>query len=136
LNQIGLLLRRQIESLPRVIQLHHILERGRNPCHGSRFGIDGRVLNGPALVGLKVRRSRSDALDREGKSLSSMTFGAVAQLGEHLLCKQGVTGSIPVRSIGQLQPRQIKTLAGLRLVGSVIGGLDLRGVEYPWKLGR
>jgi hypothetical protein len=24
--------------------------------------------------------------------------GAVAQLGEHLLCKQGVTGSIPVRS--------------------------------------
>ena len=27
------------------------------------------------------------------------TLGAVAQLGEHLLCKQGVTGSIPVRSI-------------------------------------
>ena len=27
------------------------------------------------------------------------TFGAVAQLGEHLLCKQGVAGSIPVRSI-------------------------------------
>ncbi len=26
-------------------------------------------------------------------------FGAVAQLGEHLLCKQGVAGSIPVRSI-------------------------------------
>ena len=26
-------------------------------------------------------------------------WGAVAQLGEHLLCKQGVTGSIPVRSI-------------------------------------
>jgi hypothetical protein len=25
-------------------------------------------------------------------------FGAVAQLGEHLLCKQGVTGSIPVSS--------------------------------------
>ena len=24
--------------------------------------------------------------------------GAVAQLGEHLLCKQGVTGSIPVSS--------------------------------------
>jgi hypothetical protein len=28
-----------------------------------------------------------------------LTFrGAVAQLGEHLLCKQGVTGSIPVSS--------------------------------------
>jgi hypothetical protein len=25
--------------------------------------------------------------------------GGVAQLGEHLLCKQGVTGSIPVVSI-------------------------------------
>ena len=25
-------------------------------------------------------------------------IGAVAQLGEHLLCKQGVTGSIPVSS--------------------------------------
>jgi hypothetical protein len=25
-------------------------------------------------------------------------FGRVAQLGEHLLCKQGVTGSIPVTS--------------------------------------
>ena len=28
-----------------------------------------------------------------------VTSGAVAQLGEHLLCKQGVAGSIPVRSI-------------------------------------
>jgi hypothetical protein len=28
----------------------------------------------------------------------SRSFGAVAQLGEHLLCKQGVTGSIPVSS--------------------------------------
>jgi hypothetical protein len=33
--------------------------------------------------------------------LVSYTFGALAQLGEHLLCKQGVTGSIPVRSIRQ-----------------------------------
>ena len=31
----------------------------------------------------------------EGRILAS---GAVAQLGEHLLCKQGVAGSIPVRS--------------------------------------
>ena len=27
------------------------------------------------------------------------THGPVAQLGEHLLCKQGVSGSIPLRSI-------------------------------------
>ena len=36
-----------------------------------------------------------------GKSLSCKTFGAVAQLGEHLLCKQGVAGSIPVRSTSE-----------------------------------
>jgi hypothetical protein len=30
-------------------------------------------------------------------------FGRVAQLGEHLLCKQGVTGSIPVTSTNFLK---------------------------------
>ncbi len=30
-------------------------------------------------------------------------MGAVAQLGEHLLCKQGVTGSIPVRSMSRVR---------------------------------
>jgi hypothetical protein len=27
-----------------------------------------------------------------------LTYGALAQLGEHLLCKQGVIGSIPIGS--------------------------------------
>ena len=38
---------------------------------------------------------------RSGRCASfvAVRAGAVAQLGEHLLCKQGVTGSIPVRSI-------------------------------------
>ena len=31
--------------------------------------------------------------------LSSLSFGAVAQLGEHLVCNQGVVGSNPIRSI-------------------------------------
>jgi hypothetical protein len=36
---------------------------------------------------------------RGGKFCGRRIVGALAQLGEHLLCKQGVTGSIPVRSI-------------------------------------
>src|SRR6478735_8497948 len=36
-------------------------------------------------------------MDSQGHSFMTRC-GAVAQLGEHLLCKQGVTGSIPVRS--------------------------------------
>ena len=36
---------------------------------------------------------------RERALLLALTgLGGLAQLGEHLLCKQGVTGSIPVRS--------------------------------------
>ena len=31
-----------------------------------------------------------------------MIFGGVAQLGEHLLCKQGVIGSIPFTSTNTL----------------------------------
>ena len=31
-----------------------------------------------------------------------MIFGGVAQLGEHLLCKQGVIGSIPFTSTNNL----------------------------------
>jgi hypothetical protein len=34
-----------------------------------------------------------------GGPAAANNLGAVAQLGEHLLCKQGVTGSIPVRSM-------------------------------------
>jgi hypothetical protein len=33
-----------------------------------------------------------------GRDSCQTVHGAVAQLGEHLLCKQGVTGSIPVSS--------------------------------------
>jgi hypothetical protein len=40
------------------------------------------------------RASRRNAARRK----TDKRGGAVAQLGEHLLCKQGVTGSIPVSS--------------------------------------
>ncbi len=36
--------------------------------------------------------------------LARRTDGAVAQLGEHLLCKQGVVGSNPISSTNPLRP--------------------------------
>ena len=39
----------------------------------------------------------SSSLPRPTK-ITVVFLGALAQLGEHLLCKQGVTGSIPVSS--------------------------------------
>ncbi len=33
-----------------------------------------------------------------GKKRSALRRGGIAQLGEHLLCKQGVSGSIPLIS--------------------------------------
>ena len=45
----------------------------------------------------KVRSLRNfDSLfNFEGVETLSIKYGGVAQLGEHLLCKQGVIGSIP-----------------------------------------
>ena len=42
-------------------------------------------------------------------------FGALAQLGEHLLCKQGVIGSIPIGStkLQTLHTRDTSFLVGL-----------------------
>ena len=39
--------------------------------------------------------------------VSVPAHGAVAQLGEHLLCKQGVTGSIPVSSTSNREPNLV-----------------------------
>ena len=59
-------------------------------------------------------------------------FGAVAQLGEHLLCKQGVTGSIPVRSTCYLEALQRIPLWGFFLsrksvVSCVVSSRPLAG---------
>ena len=42
--------------------------------------------------------------------------GAVAQLGEHLLCKQGVVGSIPSGSTNAIITYRLRTRAASRLV--------------------
>ena|SRR6266571_6881853 len=46
----------------------------------------------------KARRVESLARARSVFCPASAENGAVAQLGEHLLCKQGVVGSIPISS--------------------------------------
>jgi hypothetical protein len=40
--------------------------------------------------------------------------GAVAQLGEHLLCKQGVVGSIPISSTSSVSPVVPETMPQYR----------------------
>ncbi len=42
-------------------------------------------------------------LSAGGCSLTLLVLGAIAQLGERLLCKQEVTGSIPVGSMTRTQ---------------------------------
>ena len=47
-------------------------------------------------------------------------IGGVAQLGEHLLCKQGVVGSIPVTSTNrarETKPKPVRLTSGLWPVG-------------------
>ena len=47
----------------------------------------------------KHKRTSSElARDREGPNRNSAEHGGVAHLGEHLPCKQGVRGSIPLIS--------------------------------------
>ncbi len=55
-------------------------------------------MSGPILHSSLHRRRHSRAPDCV-ILLQSLDFGAVAQLGEHRLCKPGVVGSSPIRSI-------------------------------------
>ena len=52
------------------------------------------------VFNIKVRRYGAFFLS---KRYSLDTFGGVAQLGEHLPCKQGVSGSIPLISTITIQ---------------------------------
>ena len=51
----------------------------------------------PKKSGKTVRHS-SYLFVGSGRRVRRRGTGALAQLGEHLLCKQGVIGSIPIRS--------------------------------------
>ena len=58
----------------------------------------------------KKRRSAGGSGARLGRSFC----GGVAQLGEHLLCKQGVIGSIPIVSISRVRHAVPMRLRGRR----------------------
>ena len=52
--------------------------------------------------------------------------GAVAQLGEHLLCKQGVVGSIPISSTIMPQHRRPRESAVVSIMDWIEISVDLR----------
>ncbi len=54
------------------------------------------------------RREIRESLDRRPKSRPAVVPGDVAQLGEHLLCTQGVAGSSPVISTSTLTTEQVR----------------------------
>ena len=49
--------------------------------------------------------------------------GAVAQLGEHLLCKQGVSGSIPLSSTKRIGVEALRFLSFVRKKGLHLGDM-------------
>jgi hypothetical protein len=60
------------------------------------------------------------------KATPTFSKGAVAQLGEHLLCKQGVVGSIPISSTRVSVP-----LRGFRNIAAVLSSNGPRGFAVP-----
>ena len=61
---------------------------------------------------------------------SAFRTGAVAQLGEHLLCKQGVVGSIPISSTNTPQHRRPRESAVIS-IGVIEISVDLRDQSVP-----
>jgi hypothetical protein len=57
-----------------------------------------RLFPDPPISRRELCLSASALIGVNGRFIGAAVHGAVAQLGEHLLCKQGVTGSIPVSS--------------------------------------
>ena len=60
--------------------------------------LDHLLLSKDSIVLSGVFTKYLHSENRIGQADVSVPFGALAQLGEHLLCKQGVVGSIPTGS--------------------------------------
>ena len=65
----------------------------RNPRSALPEGKETRVEIGSRCLIFEVRRITGVRIGRQKSR--DRNYGGVAQLGEHLLCKQGVIGSIP-----------------------------------------
>ena len=52
----------------------------------------------PFFLGSDLEPGRPHISSEFVPTVWNIPYGALAQLGEHLLCKQGVIGSIPIRS--------------------------------------
>jgi hypothetical protein len=78
----------------------------RRWCSKAKQGSGSRRSGWPSCTGSICRRARggssedvfSSSRRTQGNRLYTEANGALAQLGEHRLCKPEVTGSIPVRS--------------------------------------
>ena len=77
--------------------------RARGQIAGHFAGHLRDTLGHFGLIGPLTRPDRHPPVFRQPPTLQYLScygshLGALAQLGEHLLCKQGVIGSIPIRS--------------------------------------
>ncbi|RNI31951.1 FAD-dependent oxidoreductase [Rufibacter immobilis] len=57
------------------------------PCHGSRFGVDGKVLEGPAYLDLSRMEDKPASTNRYKKITSAFFFAASALVGAYFLRK-------------------------------------------------
>ena len=89
------------------MRLDHLLSREYKEAGGADHGAD-RVERGSArgegLYCIVLSVLKEAVQGQEGRRPGHR--GGVAQLGEHLLCKQGVIGSIPfISTKGEREPR-------------------------------
>src|SRR5437879_4436023 len=88
------------------------------PCRKSQY-VSDRMKVARAVPAVQFARApvkRAGGHSQENPLESYSCSGRVAQLGEHLLCKQGVAGSIPATSTNHLPANQSLTnLAAARL---------------------
>ena len=81
------------------MRLDHLLSKERSGCGSigreSRSGVNGKL---EALFNFEGPEKGLQEGKAKKRKLEPCKYGGVAQLGEHLPCKQGVSGSIPLIS--------------------------------------